>query len=52
VHDEIVLEIDEEYAEVGKVWLERCMLDGMAEVAGPDVPASVDIVVADAWDVQ
>jgi DNA polymerase I-like protein with 3'-5' exonuclease and polymerase domains len=49
VHDEIVLEIDEEHAEVGKVWLERCMLDGMAEVAGADVPASVEIVIADSW---
>jgi DNA polymerase-1 len=49
VHDEIVLEIDEEHAEVGKVWLERCMLDGMAEVAGVDVPASVEIEIAGSW---
>src|SRR5215207_7969741 len=49
VHDEIVLEIDEEHAEVGKVWLERCMLDGMAEVAGADVPTSVEIEIADSW---
>jgi DNA polymerase I len=52
VHDEIVVEIDEEHAEAGRTWLEQCMIDGMAEVAGPDVPASVEIVVADAWDVQ
>jgi DNA polymerase I len=52
VHDEIVVEIDEEHAEAGRVWLEQCMIGGMAEVAGPDVPASVEIVVADAWDVQ
>ena len=52
VHDEIVVEIDEEYAKAGRAWLERCMIGGMAEVAGPDVPASVEIVVADAWDVQ
>lgn len=52
VHDEIVVEIDEEHAEAGRAWLERCMIGGMAEVAGPDVPAAVEIVVADAWDVK
>jgi len=52
VHDEIVVEIDGEHAKAGRAWLERCMIGGMAEVAGPDVPTSVEIVVADAWDVQ
>jgi DNA polymerase I-like protein with 3'-5' exonuclease and polymerase domains len=50
VHDEIVVEIDENYAALGRAWLERCMVDGMAEVAGPDVPASVEISVADRWE--
>jgi DNA polymerase-1 len=50
VHDEIVVEIDEEHVEAGKVWLERCMIDGMAEVAGPAVPASVEISVTDRWE--
>jgi len=50
VHDEIVVEIDEEHVEAGKVWLERCMIDGMAEAAGPAVPASVEISVADRWE--
>jgi DNA polymerase-1 len=52
VHDEIVVEIDEEHAEAGRAWLEQCMIDGIAEVADPDVPVSVEIVVADAWDVK
>jgi DNA polymerase I-like protein with 3'-5' exonuclease and polymerase domains len=50
VHDEIVVEIDEEHVGAGKVWLEQCMIEGMAEVAGPAVPASVEISVADRWE--
>jgi DNA polymerase I-like protein with 3'-5' exonuclease and polymerase domains len=49
VHDEIVVEIDEDAVEAGKGWLERCMLDGMAEVLGPDAPVSVEISVANKW---
>jgi DNA polymerase I-like protein with 3'-5' exonuclease and polymerase domains len=50
VHDEIIVEMDEEHVEAGKVWLERCMVDGMAEVAGPAVPASVEISVTERWE--
>jgi DNA polymerase I-like protein with 3'-5' exonuclease and polymerase domains len=49
VHDEIVVEIDEEHVGVGRAWLERCMLDGMAEVLGPDAPVAVEINVANNW---
>lgn len=49
VHDEIVLEIDEEHAEAGKAWLERCMVDGMCEMACFDVPVSVEIAIGDSW---
>lgn len=49
VHDEIVLEIDEEHAETGKAWLERCMVDGMSEMAGADIPASVEIAIGHDW---
>jgi DNA polymerase I len=49
VHDEIVVELDEEHAEAGKAWLERCMIDGMAKVVGSDVPVSVEIAVGDDW---
>ena len=49
VHDEVVVEIDADKAEVGNGWLERCMLDGMAEVLGPDAPILVEISVSDDW---
>jgi DNA polymerase I len=49
VHDEIVAEVDAGDAEAAKGWLERCMLDGMAEVLGPDAPVSVEISVSDDW---
>ena len=49
VHDEVVVEIDADQAEAGKGWLERCMLDGMAEVLGPDAPVLVEISVSDDW---
>src|SRR5215217_6076985 len=49
VHDEVVVEIDAEEVKEGKGWLERCMLDGMAEVLGPDAPVSVEVSVADSW---
>jgi DNA polymerase-1 len=49
VHDEVVVEIDADKAEAGKWWLERCMLDGMTEVVGPDSPVLVEISVSDDW---
>ena len=49
VHDEVVVETDAKEVEAGKAWVERCMLDGMAEVLGPDAPVSVEISVADSW---
>src|SRR3712207_1822785 len=49
VHDEVVVEIDADQAEAGKGWLERCMLDGMAEVLGPDAPVLVEISVSEDW---
>lgn len=52
MHDEVVVEINEEHAETGKLWLERCMLDGMAAVAEHDVPASVEISMTDRWEKQ
>jgi DNA polymerase I len=50
VHDEIIVEIDEEHVEAGKIWLERCMIDGMAQVAGPAVPVAAEICVSDRWE--
>jgi hypothetical protein len=49
VHDEIVLEIDDKHAEAGKTWLERCMIDGMCEMAGTDIPVSVETDIGDNW---
>ena len=49
VHDEIVVEIDAEEVEAGKAWVERCILDGMAEVLGPAAPVSVEVSVASNW---
>jgi DNA polymerase I-like protein with 3'-5' exonuclease and polymerase domains len=49
IHDEVVVEIDAEDVEAGKGWLERCMLDGMAEVLGPNAPVSVEVSVSDNW---
>ena len=49
VHDEIVLEMDKEHAEAGRVWLERCMVDGMNEMVSDDVPVSVEINIGDTW---
>jgi DNA polymerase I len=50
VHDEIVLEIEEEHVEAGKRWLEECMTEGMAEVVGTVVPIAAEIRVADRWE--
>jgi DNA polymerase I len=50
VHDEIVLEIEEEHVEAGKRWLEECMTEGMAEVVGTVVPIAAEICVSDRWE--
>jgi DNA polymerase-1 len=50
VHDEIVLEIEEEHLEAGKRWLEECMTEGMAEVVGTVVPIAAEICVSDRWE--
>ncbi len=42
-------EHDDEEVEAGKGWVERCMLDGMAEVLGPDAPVWVEISVYCNW---
>ncbi len=48
VHDEIVVEIDEDHALEGKDWLERCMTDGLALALG-GVYAGVEIAISDRW---
>jgi DNA polymerase I len=49
IHDEVVVEIDANRAEESKGWLERCMLEGMAKVLGPEAPVSVEVSVSDIW---
>jgi DNA polymerase-1 len=53
VHDEILVECDEHYAEEVEAWLKKAMVDGMDEVlngAGePHVPVEVETRVAKSW---
>jgi DNA polymerase I-like protein with 3'-5' exonuclease and polymerase domains len=49
VHDEIVVECDEDEAKKVEAWLEKAMIDGMEEVlngpgvGGPRVPVETQI---------
>jgi DNA polymerase-1 len=55
VHDEILVECDEDEAEKVETWLEAAMIDGMGEVlngpdvAGPRVPVEVETQIDKTW---
>jgi DNA polymerase I-like protein with 3'-5' exonuclease and polymerase domains len=55
VHDEIVVECDEEEAEKVATWLEKAMVDGMDEVlnaphaGGPHVQVEVETQIGKTW---
>ena len=55
VHDEIVVECDEEEAEKVATWLEKAMVDGMDEVLnaphaeGPHVQVEVETQIGKTW---
>jgi DNA polymerase I-like protein with 3'-5' exonuclease and polymerase domains len=55
VHDEIVVECDEDKAEKVKAWLEKAMIDGMddilngPDVGGPRVPVKVETQIGKTW---
>ena len=55
VHDEIVVECDEDEAEKVEAWLERAMVDGMdgvlngPGVEGPRVPVEVETQIGKTW---
>jgi DNA polymerase I-like protein with 3'-5' exonuclease and polymerase domains len=55
VHDEILVECDEDEAEKVKAWLEKAMIDGMDEVLsgpgveGPRMPVEVETQVDKSW---
>ena len=52
VHDEIVVECDEEDADKVEVWLKKAMVDGMDTVVNadePHVPIEVEASVSKTW---
>lgn len=55
IHDEIVVECDEEDAEKVEAWLKKAMIDGMqaalkgAEAGGPRVPVEVELKTGGTW---
>jgi DNA polymerase I len=55
VHDEIVVECDEDKAEKVEAWLEKAMINGMdevlnsPEVGGPRVPVEVETQIGKTW---
>ena len=55
VHDEILVECDEDKAEKVEAWLEKAMIDGMdkvlngPEVGGPRVPVEVETQIDKSW---
>jgi len=56
VHDEIVVECDEDDAKKAEAWLKKAMVDGMDEVVnglnadGPAVPIEVEVETSRTWD--
>jgi DNA polymerase-1 len=48
VHDEIVVECDQEQAEAAAQWLKQAMIDGMKDLIAP-VPVEVEVNVGQTW---
>jgi DNA polymerase-1 len=52
VHDEIVIECDEDKAEEARDWLMSAMEDGMnmvVNVSEPYVPIEIETAISDSW---
>jgi DNA polymerase-1 len=49
VHDELVIEVPADQAEVARAWLVQAMLDGMNQVLGEKVPVEVDATITPTW---
>jgi DNA polymerase-1 len=50
VHDEIILEVDEDHCEEATEWLMRCMSEAVKEVTGdPETPVVVEIETRESW---
>ena len=47
VHDELVIEVDEDHVGDATEWLEKCMIDGMAEVLGKGARDLINVVMRD-----
>jgi DNA polymerase-1 len=48
VHDEIVVEVDEQQAQAAADWLRQGMLDGMAPLIAP-VPVEIEVTISRTW---
>jgi DNA polymerase-1 len=48
VHDELLVECNQEQADQVATWLRQAMLDGMAPLIDP-MPVEVDVTVARTW---
>ena len=47
VHDELVIEVDEDHVGDATEWLEKCMIDGMAEVLGKGARDLINVDMRD-----
>jgi DNA polymerase I-like protein with 3'-5' exonuclease and polymerase domains len=50
VHDELVVEVDEDAAEEVEKILVEVMIEGMKLTLGEGVPVSVETKIADKWE--
>jgi hypothetical protein len=48
VHDEVVIECNEEQVEAAGAWRKTAMIDGMAPLISP-VPVAIDVKVGQTW---
>lgn len=50
IHDEIILEVDEDHCEEAREWLTRCMSEAVKEVTGdPETPVVIEVEVRETW---
>ena len=50
VHDEIILEVDENHCEEATDWLTCCMSEAVKEVTGdPETPVVVEVETRESW---
>jgi DNA polymerase I-like protein with 3'-5' exonuclease and polymerase domains len=50
VHDELLLEVDEDHCEEATGWLMHCMSEAVKEVTGdPETPVVVEVETRESW---